>query len=173
MSTQLGQPFGGIVGPNTLIGDRNYPYGGLGNREVGYPETGQAGRDYPEFDAENPARIGVVGQVSRTFTGAGSQIETGRYPDSGATYPLAGPVSDLRSQSPVPWPIQYVKAGSPDFYVHSEAEREKAIADGYVPAFPESPAPHVRMETVQYADGSSATGVAPLPRVSPTGSPAI
>jgi hypothetical protein len=71
-------------------------------------------------------------------------------------------------------PILYAKAGSPDLTVKNETEREKAIADGYVPAEVESPERHdKRIETVQYADGSSATGVAPLPRVSPSGSPAI
>ena len=70
--------------------------------------------------------------------------------------------------------VLYAKPGMPDLTVKTETEREWAIANGYVPATLESSEPHsARIETVQYADGSSATGVAPLPRVSVTGSPAI
>jgi len=127
-----------------------------------------------DTNAGNPPRLG---EVSRKYTGAGSQIESGRYPDISAA-PIA--VNDIRNVS-----AKYVKDGSPDRVVTSETERAIAITDGYVPAVPESPEPFnetkpidntghgLRMETVKYADGISATGVAPLPRVSPSGSPAV
>jgi hypothetical protein len=147
---------------------------------AGWNVDGRDNYDGEELSESGDTNAGTpprLGEVSRKYTGAGSQIESGRYPDISAA-PIA--VNDIRNVS-----TKYVKDGSPDRVVTSETERAIAITDGYVPAVPESPEPFsepksidntghgLRMETVKYADGTSATGVAPLPRVSPSGSPAV
>jgi hypothetical protein len=82
----------------------------------------------------------------------------------------------LRRGDRVPLPLQsgsalYVRPGAPDIVVSNDEERNLAIERGYRPALAEAlPA---GVETVRYADGTSATGVAPLPRVSVNGAPAV
>jgi hypothetical protein len=76
----------------------------------------------------------------------------------------------------IPLPLQsgsalYVRPGAPDIVVSNDEERNLAIERGYRPALAEAlPA---GVETVLYADGTSATGAPPLPRVSVNGAPAV
>jgi hypothetical protein len=152
-----------------------------------FQDDGTEPYDLADANAGNPPRMG---EISRKYTGAGSQIESGRYPDISALPTHDGNTTDAAGT--------HGTRGVSDLTDGRTTDGRELVADGYghgnagnelgrsndpgrMPDLnrnepkpvSEDQASGVRMETVKYADGTSATGVAPLPRVSPSGSPAI